>query len=178
VFRGFLNVAGKILLTFSTLGIEKYKNNIYLDVAKGFYEQPSLQILALVFGIIFGVLFGMLSIILKKRKDEVVPQSKINEWLVSNTNKVKIILIFYILFVLSFSFLSLARVTYINKSIAYYDQLIKIASPYLALDEEKVLNSDFAQIKNKNDYLELTNNLEQIIKKQNKKLPEPPSFIF
>ena len=54
IFRNIFNFIGKTALTISTLGIEKYKNDIYLNIARGFYEQVSLKVLSLEVGVLSG----------------------------------------------------------------------------------------------------------------------------
>ena len=74
--------------------------------------------------------------------------------------------------------LSLSKITYINKSIAYYRQLESIAAPYLTSNQEKVFNSRFAQIQNKEDYTKLIDDLIAVVGVAGQTLPKSPSFIF
>lgn len=179
VFKNLLNFIFKILLTVSTLGLEKYRNDIYIDISKGFYEQVSIQILSLGIGVLFGFIIGPLLIVFKtKGKSEDIKESKIREWLNQHKSFVKTGFLLYTIFVITITILSITKITYVNKSIAYYKQLISIAAPYIELKEEEIFNSRFAQIKNKEDYINLTNELSVLINTSNQKLPELPSFIF
>lgn len=179
VFRDVFNFIGRTLLTVSTLGVEKYKDDIYVDIAKGFYEQASIQVLSFVIGILAGVIVAMVGAILKnKKEDENNKNSKIINWLKEHRRFVKLTFLFYSFFVIGITVLGLSKITYINKSIAYYKQLETIASPYLTVDQEKVFNSKFSQIKNRDDYIKIIKDLELILKDKVQTLPESPSFIF
>jgi len=178
LFRDFFSFIGRGLLTISTLGIEKLKDDIYLEIAKGFYENVSIQVLGIIFSVLFGIIFGMLFAMLRADKEDGIKESKIRIWLRVNRNKVKIFFLFYTFLVFGISILSVSKISYINKSISYYNQLLKIASPYLTTDQEKGINASFAEIQNKSDYVSLVEGIEQIIKSNNQRLPKPPSFIF
>lgn len=67
IFKNILNFSGKTLLDISTLGIEKYRNDIYVLIARGFYERVSLGILTLAMSILIGVIVGCIIIIFKIR---------------------------------------------------------------------------------------------------------------
>lgn len=179
IFRDLLSFGGKTLLTISTLGIEEYKNDIYISIARGFYEQVSIQILSLGLGTFFGVVLGSILLTFRiNEKYEEARKSKVREWLQVNRRFVRTGFLIYTIFVIGVSILSLSKITYINKSIAYYRQLENIAAPYLTSDQEKVLDARFAQIQNKGDYAKLMNDIAIIISGARQRLPVAPSFIF
>lgn len=180
IFRGLFSFFGKGLLIVSTLGIQKYKDNIYTDIARGFYEGVSLQILYLFLGILLAIVISLVLATFRKLNDseDEKHQSKIIDWLFSTKRRAKWFLLIYTFFLVSVCLLSLSRATYTNKSIAYYNQLLKIATPYLTEDQEKGYDSKFAQIKNRYDFIQITKDLEMIVVNHNQKLPDPPSFIF
>lgn len=181
IFRDIMNWSGKFLLTVSTLGIQKYKDDIYINISHGFYEGTSLLILSLATSILCGFIFAFALIIFKEKDNKEKNESKnyiIKEWLKNHKFFSKLIFLIYSLFVVGVIILSFVKIEYINRSIAYYNQLKNIASPYLTLEQEKVFNSKFAQIKNKEDYVQLTKDLVEIIGGEIKDLPKAPAFIF
>ncbi|HDY73021.1 MAG TPA: hypothetical protein ENH86_00405 [Candidatus Jorgensenbacteria bacterium] len=177
LFRDLLNLGGKTLLTISTLGLDKYKDNIYMSIAQGFYERVSIQILSLGLGVLFGIALGTIIITFKiNKKDEKSKDLKIKKWLRGHKRFVKIGFLIYTIFVMGITVLSLAEITYINKSIAYYRQLESIAAPYITSDQEKIFNSRFSQIKNREGYTKLINELSVIIDEAGQTVV--PAFIF
>jgi hypothetical protein len=180
VFRGFFNFIFRVLLTISTLGIEKYKDNIYVDISKGFYEKASLTIIALLLGAFLGVIYATLSPVFRRKEEESGnnDKSRIKNWISSHRRTYKSVLLVYLAFVTIFTILNISELAYINKSIAYYNQLVNISRPYISLNQEYIFNSRFAQIQNSNDYKQLVQEISDIVLKSNQKLPESPSFIF
>lgn len=180
VFRKTLNFIWKYLLTISTLGIDKYKNNLYIDIARGFYEQASLEILTLFIGLVFGIFFGgLLSISsIKKSDDTHEKEGRLFSWYKRNKSIVKSVMVIYVIFMLAISTLTIARIAYVNKSIAYYQQLQSIVHPYITDEQVNQLNSRFAQIKNQSDYIKLIEDIISIANTNNLALPNSPSFIF
>lgn len=179
IFRDLLNFGGKTLLTISTLGLEKYKDDIYISIAQGFYEQVSIQTLSLGLGILFGTVLGSILITFRiKEKDEETKESKVKEWFKNHKRLVRTGFLIYTIFVMGVTVLSLTKITYINKSIAYYRQLQSIAAPHLTFDQEKIFNSRFAQIQNKEDYAKLIDDLTAVVGAAGQTLPKSPSFIF
>ena len=82
IFRDLLSFGGKTLLTISTLGLEKYKNDIYISIARGFYEQVSIQTLSLGLGVLFGITLGGILVTFRiKEKDGETQESKVKEWI-------------------------------------------------------------------------------------------------
>ena len=126
-------------------------------------------------GVIIGVVFLSFR---EKEKDENTENSKIKNWARKHKRSVKIIFLAYSFFLISITVLSLVKITYINRSIAYYKQLQSIASPYLTTDEEEKFNSRFSQIQNKEHYIQIINELKKIIGDKNQNLQKSPDFIF
>jgi hypothetical protein len=179
VFRDVLSFVSQFVLTIATLGLEKYKNDIYINIARGFYEQVSLQILSLSLGVFFGIMSGMALFIFKiKEGDERQKASKTREWVNSHRRFIKVALLTYTFFMIGLLTLSLVKITYINRSIAYYRQLESIALPYLTPEQEKLFNSRFAQIKNREDYVQIIIELNKSVSGRALSLPAPPTFIF
>ena len=179
IFRDLLSFGGKTLLTISTLGLEKYKNDIYISIARGFYEQVSIQTLSLGLGVLFGITLGGILVTFRiKEKDGETQESKVKEWIKNHKRFVRTGFLIYTIFVMGVTILSLSKITYINKSIAYYRQLESIAAPYLTSNQEKVFNSRFAQIQNKEDYTKLIDDLIAVVGVAGQTLPKSPSFIF
>jgi hypothetical protein len=68
---------------------------------------------------------------------------------------------------------SLIKTSYINSAISHYNQIVAISSPYYNATEIALHNSQYAQIKKKEDYLRLTALIEATIKNHG---IVPPTF--
>lgn len=178
LFRDLLNLCGRFLLTISTLGVQKYKDDIYINIASGLHEQVSLQILSLGMGVLVGFIFATALFPFKHKEKDDKKDSKIREWLKNHGSFIRAAFLTYALLVIGITMLSLAKIEYINKTIAYYNQLENIASPYLTDEQEEMFNSRFAQIKNKEDFVKIIDELNGIIRNEVKDFPKPPDFIF
>ncbi len=174
LLRDFFNFIIKILLTVSTLGVEKYKNQIYEDISRGFYEGASIFLLSLILGSFIGLAAGVLS---RKNNNENEGQNPIRKLFKTKEN-LKTFLIIYLIVLAIVSTLTVARITYVNKSIAYYNQLLKIVSPSLSIEDRVFIESQFAQINTKEEYIQIIENLEKIVRESDAAQPQKPSFIF
>lgn len=182
LLRDVITFIEKSVLTLSTLGVVVYKNAIYQEIARGFYEHVSMKILAFEFGISFGILIGIVIIlarrIWKRRKDDSEEERPSEPSDRLPTKIMFFVLSVYMLIVFCISILDITKLVYVNRSIAYYNQLTRIVEPYIAPMDIKKLNSKFAQISSRENYVEILEELDSIINKNNLSAPEAPSFIF
>jgi len=166
------------LLNVSTLGLEKYKDNIYIEISKGFHEDMSLQIYKLSIGLLIGfVLSLILMLLVRKSKDENSYIHKIFKT-PSRVMDSKIFLVTYIVVLLAITSLDITQNVYINKTITYYNQLLNIISPNLDFNQFQIFNSRFAQISKRQDYIDIINELTDLAKINNKTIPKKITFIF
>jgi hypothetical protein len=173
--RDTLSFLEKFILSLSTLGLEEYKDAIYVQIARGFYEAASLKTLALLVGGIFGFFFGMISVMtlhLFADKD------KFPKFLFAKKKAAVIFLAVYTVTFFGILVLDLTRLSYVDGSISYYHQLVSIATPDTSVSEIQDIDAQFAQISSKNDYVSVIERLKLTINNAHQKLPAPPSFIF
>jgi hypothetical protein len=64
------------------------------------------------------------------------------------------------------------RHTYINSADAYYHHVLRIALPYLAAGEQAQIESDFAQIRTRQDYVSVLSKLEGKCRAQGRTVPQ------
>jgi len=72
---------------------------------------------------------------------------------------------------LTSNIISFATLSYVDSALAHYHQVLRIASPYLNPDEKLTIESQFAQIHNKQGYAEVVNRLAAIAKAHGQSLP-------
>ncbi|MBX4200937.1 hypothetical protein KW786_02295 [Candidatus Parcubacteria bacterium] len=179
-FRDLLNWLVRIILNVSTFGIKKYQDGIYADVARGFYERSSLEILLI---IVCGFSALTLLITFSHFGKFVFRQSetkiKIKEFIgsfIRGNSLVSLLPRLYVLFFAIILIANVARMAYVNELIAYHNQLLRIIAPHISEEENKIFLSKFAQIQHKSDYEKDVKELEEIILENNVKLPEKPSI--
>lgn len=179
LFRPTANWLFKLALNLSTLGLEKYKDNIYIEIAKGFHEDISLDLYKLFIGLLLGFVISLIFILIKLKNqgdnDAFIHKFFKAQNKIINSN---IFLSAYFLIVLIVTTLNIVQTVYINNAITYYDQLIAITSPYVDPHQIQIFNSEYAQIANKQDYIKLINQLNIIGDTGNQRLPKKISFIF
>ncbi len=192
IFRGRNSI-----LNIAVLGVEKYKNNIYEEVAKGFHEIPSLEVYYYVIWIfalgliVYGTELYIKSKQLKWKHDKLLVEIKsiitgtkrkelsISE-LYDDASKIKpqrlvftskICIVVVIIFA-TWLFISHFRHRYINSAITHFQQMCSIVKPYIDQQQEKQIISEFAQIKNKQNYINVIVKLKQLAEKNNLEMPK------
>lgn len=180
ILKPILEQGSNFILDIATLGIGVYKDNIYTSVAKGFSESNSIksyQTMQIFMISLLYVFYFTLFLRIKKMQQSINIESSVSKEMVKDiTNielKIKKVKKFFLIGVVSVVILlvmqitSVSRLNYINDSISYYQQLKNIALPYMKEKEILELDSRFALIKNKNDYVSIINDLKIILKSQN-----------
>jgi hypothetical protein len=173
----------KITLNLSVLGIEKFKDNIYIEIAKGMHEGASLEILLSLHVIILIFFFAttlFMFMVLRK-----IAFKAVNDKTPTFLDKIYIyqkdlprkswflwLFLLYMLFIGTIFTLYLVKQKYINNAVTNFEQLSKIVRPYVSEEESIKYISSFSQIKNKDDYANLVNKLQNIAKYNNQHIPE------
>jgi hypothetical protein len=65
-----------------------------------------------------------------------------------------------------------SRVSYVNRAITHFNQLLAISSPYLTPDERLKQISLFAQVHNRDDYFKIVTDLSTVCEQNKLKVPE------
>lgn len=171
-------------LYVSTLGIEKYKDGIYQDIAKGYHESVSLEIFVLINSILLSLIFVTMVtctlVYLCRDEDHVVTRKVVAFLRWPRTFRKRyfvVFVVFYTVFVLTFFTLNLVKTKYANQAVVYFTQMITIVTPHLSEQEINEFHSNFAQVKNKSDYVSIISSLEDVVQKNNLEKPEF-NFIF
>jgi hypothetical protein len=180
----------ELILNLSIFGIEKFKDGIYAEIAKGMHEGPSLQVFLTVYSFLLSfIIVVVISTILLRRKMILRENGLNNE---KQTTVDKIIsfqnnlskkssfvwfLVFYTLFVVTIFSLDLVKQKYINSAVTNYEQISKIIRPYISEEQNLQYISNFSQIKNRSDYVNIVDKLKQIAQDNKQSVPDF-SFTF
>lgn len=178
-------------LNLSILGVEKFKDGIYQEVAKGFHEGVSLEIFIVVHSFLLGIMlasFLILVFIRRRFSDDYIKEktsftNKITDKFflfhknLSKNRSFAMFLVLYLSFAGTITTLTLVKQKYINDATTHFEQLSEIVRPYISVEQDILYRSSFFQIQNKEDYVKLIDNLEQIAIEKELKVPEF-SFTF
>ncbi|MGA7952252.1 MAG: hypothetical protein WCA07_01915 [Gloeobacterales cyanobacterium] len=186
-----------------------FKNSLYVDIAQGHPEEPSLSLLKFSLSALPGAILGILLTFprqstIKQPKEHIemvqskepmeTEQSKeqlgqLRERLEQLNERISIekeqlsgieknrrrILIqggLLFLFLITFSVIYSLRVSYVNRAITNFNQLLAISSPHLTPDERLKQISLFAQVRNRDDYFKIVTDLSTACEQNKLKVPE------
>lgn len=185
VFNPLISSGRDLILDISSFGLEKFKNDTYRQIAKGFHESFSLQThliinfilvsgVALLFIEVFRLFFKLQKLTQDKKSGIAPPQLSIDELNKKNERRAKkvylgaaMLAITVILF-----FIKYGEDSYINKAVTYYNQVLNIALPHLDSKKEKEIRAAFSSISNRDDYAKIIEELRDIATKNGRKLPD------
>ncbi|KIH76741.1 hypothetical protein SAMN05660860_00884 [Geoalkalibacter ferrihydriticus] len=190
IFKPIILLSRDFILNVTTLGIEKFKNEVYLDISRGYTENTSLNILGEInqlyftFSIIFCLWAYTKIKDIKKDKKEILGNlvelekeldgnfeqkcqrehiKELREILSNlNTKSTTILLYIFILIVVistSARYMNFAKTSYINSAISHYKQGMQIIKPYIPTERYILIESEFAQINRKEDYVNVLNKI-------------------
>ena len=185
----------RVLLSALTLGSASVQDGIYREASKGFHEAPSLMLLGFTLAVIAYSPFILLYELLSARKQlqkfvetsgTTLPRTKEQSEIVLKETSKEInrlmkpaSLLTKSGFILSIPlFLSVGAVCIIilqdlqaNEALLFFNQEIRICGPVLSEQQSKEFESRFARVKNKSDYIAVTQDLRNIAEKNGLPLP-------
>lgn len=169
ILKPFVMGLSEFGLNVATLGVHSFKNSLYKQVALGLHEVPSLRLYAAVFGslplFVLGIITGVIAAIRKRKAGvEITTLDK------SMGLMAKLLLILFILLAV-FSVIQANQLSYINRAVTYFNQLLAIGSPFISEQDRLTYRSQFAQISSGEDYEKLTSTLKALCKEKGQKTP-------
>ena len=172
-----------LLMTLGTLGIVTLRDNVYLEVARGLHEDPSITLVAMALGVLGVMLFFLIrSVVLKTTGTNFEPTNSERSdqrfervWERTNASSLsglqrKVLGATVVLFVLCT--ILLARLFYINRAIVYFRQCFDAATPYLSEQEEEEILGQFSSMQTRADFVAVTTRVERVAKSHAKRTPE------
>ena len=174
------------LMTLGTMGIPMLRDKVYIEIAKGLHEDPSITLVAMALGALGVTLFILVRGIMTKtpghadfeavspeppghpiertwqRKAE--PNANLRGPL-GSAIWANVILLFLCTILLS-------RLFYINRAIVYFRQSFEAATPYLSEQEEEEILGDFSSMQGIPDFVAVTARVEHVAHTHGKRTPE------
>jgi hypothetical protein len=171
-----LRGAGIALLNLVALGFKSYKDSVYQQVA---VDSPSRGAMELYFLLNFIVLFALgfvMGALSRMWRDSVRGSRRPPEDETSSSAK-RMLVFSYVVFVIFgvvavFCTINSAKVNYINSALLNYHQALRVVSPYLNEQERLTVESQFAQIRTRQDYVDILDKLDRVAQEHGQKAPQ------
>jgi hypothetical protein len=186
------------LLTLSSLGIESIRTGIYERIATGSTALASLQSMALL--TIFGASFLMAAFVasflllrwarrdlelserriemrnagveIQRRRETAMEDLEEGRREIRNSRRQLYVMGFLIFLLIGMFLVDLSRISYETSAVQHFQQTLKIASPYLSDAERRDVESRFAQIRSRTDYIAIVDGLSDTAKAHGQRIPK------
>lgn len=183
VFSPAMSWVGRQILTLATLGLDSARDDIYREAAKGHHEKASFYIYLFVAFVLFLMPLVPLPFLLREKKelDRVEQERSLEilqeriDFLNRKMNRLRKVAIGLLLFGSLDSSMLLVRASmgaYVNSVITDFNQNVMIVAPFISIEEERKIRSDFARMQNKQDYLKVTEALHRVAQTNRLDLPK------
>lgn len=201
IARPTLLAGQDLLLNLSTLGVQRFKDSMYVQIAKGHYDRASLLLLGQFTAVYVACLlagpYWMFRLTRRLReshaklKEEVraslgqeysgIENFNTQEFLAELESNDPMRRLNRLLYLGYFLFLALAvgnlteasRTRYVESAVSNFEQTLSIAKPYLTEPKkEELMRSAFSQIRNKDGYVALLLELRGIAEKNGQHVPD------
>ncbi len=175
-----------LLMTLGTLGIATLRDNVYIEVARGLHEDPSITLVAMAIGVLGVVLFILVRGIITKPTEHADFESVNSDrpsrhleriWQRTTAPNARLsglrrtaLGTNVVLFILCLILLS--RLFYINRAIVYFRQCFDAATPALTEQEEEEVLGQFSSMRTRAEFAEVTTRLEHVAHSHGKRTPE------
>jgi hypothetical protein len=169
LLRPALAGSSDFLLSVGTLGVKAFKDSLYAEIARGLHEGSGLKLISLVFSFLPGVMTGFVFVLLLahfRRKANKAPVPAIG-----SDRLIAVFTVAFVVFVSAFSLIQSVQVSYVNRAVTHFNQLMNIAGPYLQEQDRLLYLSRFAQIASREDYAAINQALTEICLKQKLRTP-------
>jgi hypothetical protein len=185
---------GNALLTAVTLGSSYLKDQVYIEAAKGYHEEGALRAYGLFCAVIVWMC-GAVSIYwfnrvrghtkqlaslellareprkaeVRQRPDDLIESTRL---LIRQMRILVWMLTGVCLLFVGNNLTLFAKAQAANEAYTYFAQAMAICRPYMDARESQLLESQFASIGGRSDYVAVTDNLKRIAASNNLKLPQ------
>jgi hypothetical protein len=150
-----IHSSSRWVMDVASLGLASYKNGVYQQIAA---DNPSaidiemLSWLTFMSALALGIVSGA-SAAKRSNTSDGVKVGKTSRIVVHVTP-------LFLIFMLVNQAASVSRLSYVSSADAHYHYVMRVASPYLDAGEKAEVESDFAEISSREDYVRLLSTLE------------------
>jgi hypothetical protein len=171
MFEPVLSRVGKGILNLVTLGISSLKDNVYSTAAQGLHEVPSLHVHLFVITIMvtLPLTISVFGLLLLRQKSATAARRSLSR------GRLRQLILLYVFFICVFGsslFVTFLLNNQANLTVTHFQQSLRICRPYMTPNEYIRFESDFAQMRKRDDYLRLSDSLGAVARKNNETLPK------
>ena len=169
----------KTILSIATLGSGTIKDSVYLDAAKGYHEEPSILLLSALASSVLSIPLWMGVAIftarnrimraMKRTKKNTGPGSSLDtesvDSLVRRAErlfKLSYALIAVMTVLLTFIVVGMMKAEQADTAYTFFQQELRICRPYLEERQALLIESQFARVQTRADYIAITDELRQV----------------
>lgn len=163
ILKPSLSGASHACLSVATLGIHRFSDGIFTEIAQGHHEGASTSLLVMAYAMFIGLAFGLRA--MAKRQDR--GETK-------RSYPPTIFLTLLCIFMLALYLQFFVRTACINFGIQNFNQMLAITSPFMSEHERAVFTSRFAQVQSGDDYFSVMRDLKAIARKNKLRIPNTP----
>ena len=178
ILKPLLLFGGDTILTVTTLGLDKFRDNLYASVAIASQERASVMSLYLIMLVILLILSVPLVNVLKLRR---ITRENYREYLGRNSESwqkrwLNIALFPAMGIMISAYFGLLYQTTYISRANAHLSQLQRIISPFVTEQQRLIFSSRAAQMTTRAEFQKLLIDLTDVATANGAKTPSFATF--
>jgi len=174
--KPFTQWCGTTILTIATLGSTAIKDDNFREAAKGLHEASSLQLFWLVILGLIGLTSGFHGYVIGRRSArKETPKVSGNdalERLIQKRYRYQLTLAGCGFLVACLLFISYLKLLQANNAYTFLAQSMSICRPYMDDQQAHILESRFASITGRADYIAVTDELRHIAASKHRKLPD------
>ena len=168
-----------IVLTTATLGINRLRDDLYLDVAKTVYSPDATETLNCLVGAILGLILGTVVALWLSGSYLEKPHGLVRKTIDrSYFYKRQVILVgsSVLLVLTAASWFSAYRSLYITQASAYLIRSQDIIAPFITEDRRLKLRSEIALIENRDDFMRIVGSMRKIASDNHLRFPGFAAF--
>lgn len=164
-----LHSAGIGLLNLMALGFKSYKDSVYRQLAVDNAHLAAIEVYSLLAGFFIGVSAGLMGFLAGWRAGSRRPPGERTTPLFFSAFPYFAFVALGIVTV--FLGINTAKISYITSALANYHQTLRVVSPYLSAQERLSVESQFAQIRTRQDYVDILDRLNSVAGEHGQKAP-------
>ncbi len=166
------------VLTAVTFGSRYLRDQVYLEAAKGNHEafaRHSSRVLGLFLGFLSGVITSLMVFVLRRLKPDKERETTKPE---SSQRHPKLLrypaafILLFMVYLLAAFLVEDLKVGTANEAYTYFRQSMNICRPYISEHEAQLLESRFAALRTREEYIGITDEMKQIAGSNHLNLPD------
>jgi hypothetical protein len=184
-----LHASTRWMLDLASLGFRSYKDAVYQQIATSNFSSVTVHtflLVTVIYTILLAVVAGSVSFLINVARHETQPvfrnladqppaSEEEREKLEVTVRIVRWSLLAFAVFlcvIVINEVIVHAKLAYISSADAHYDQVLRLSSPYLDAHERALVESEFAAVSKRDDYVRLLSKLEGLCKAHGQTVPK------